>query len=54
MELQLLLPLTAMGAVFILAPIAAIVPAAFFLWMFVQFKRKSALVANVILVHSLV
>jgi hypothetical protein len=47
MEL-LLIPLTAMGAIFILAPIAAVVPAVFFLWLFVQFKRKTALFASLL------
>ena len=45
MEL-LFLPLSAMGAVFILAPVAAILPAAFFLWVFIKHKRKSALIAG--------
>jgi hypothetical protein len=47
MEL-LYLPLTAMGAIFIIAPIAAAVPAALFLYLFARFKRKTALVAGLL------
>ena len=47
MEL-LFLPLTATGAVFILVPGAAILPACLFLWLFVRFKQKSALIAGLL------
>lgn len=47
MEL-LFLPLTAMGAVFILVPDIALVPACLFLWIFVRSKQKTALVASVL------
>ena len=47
MEL-LFLPLSVMGAVFILVPMAAVVPAGIFLWLFVRFKLKSSLVAGLL------
>ena len=42
----LLFPLSAMGAVFIISPFAALFPGVFFLWIWRRLNRSTALVAG--------